>query len=75
MVRTRREPNGFYGFEDLTVEGLARPPGRLVPRQARETLLAKGYVFDDHYVLIEEFEQDSPEPESPGPDSPEPGSP
>ena len=56
VVRTTNEPNTLYGFEDLTVEGFVRPPGRLVPREAREGIIGtSSYVFDEGYVLIEEF--------------------
>jgi len=56
IVRTSREPDSLYSFEDLQVEGLARPPGRLVPIQARDALFHEGYMLDDGFVLIEAFE-------------------
>jgi len=55
LVRTTTEPDTFYGLEDRTFEGFARPPGRLVPRKAREQLEEKGYTFTDDYVLVEEW--------------------
>ncbi len=58
LVRTTREIDTLYGFEDLTVEGMARPPGRLVPRAAREAIYDRGYALTDKFVLIEEFEPD-----------------
>lgn len=60
MLRTTVKPNDLYGFEDRTVTGFARPPGRLVTRDVREALLQKGYSFDEDYVLVEEW-ADAPE--------------
>lgn len=56
MVRTTRLPDRLVGIEDVTVEGLARPPGRLVPRSVVEALLARGYAFEEDFVLVLEFE-------------------
>lgn len=56
MVRTTHRPDPILGFEDMTVEGLARPPGMLVPSAAREALEQKGYTFDPDFVLIEEWD-------------------
>jgi len=59
MVRTKEEPNELYGFEDMTVEGLARPPGRLVPFYVQETLMQKGYRFADDFVVVEVWDSGS----------------
>lgn len=56
MVRTTRTPDRLVSFEDVTIEGFARPPGRLVGRSVIEALLARGYDFEEDFVLIEEFE-------------------
>ena len=58
MIRTTREPDQLYSYEELTVEGLARPPGRLVPSNTQESLLKMGYDFAEGFVLIEEFDED-----------------
>jgi hypothetical protein len=55
LLRTTREPDAFYGFEDRSVEGFARPPGSLLPRQAREALERKDYAVADDAVLVEEW--------------------
>jgi len=55
VVRTTRKPDPLLGFEDLTVEGFARPPGRLLPRDARAALRKAGYELDDNVMLIEEW--------------------
>ncbi len=57
VVRSTREPGDLYSFEDLTIEGFVRPPGRLVPREAREQMRRSGgYIFEEDYVLIEAWE-------------------
>ncbi|MDP6932837.1 MAG: hypothetical protein QGG40_07960, partial [Myxococcota bacterium] len=58
MIRTQVEPEPYTDFEDIVVEGLARPPGHLVPRSAREALLQRGYVFHERFVLVEAFDED-----------------
>jgi len=55
VVRTTRAPDPLLGFEDRTVEGFARPPGRLLPRDARSALKKQGYELDDDLMLIEEW--------------------
>ena len=55
VVRTTRTPDPLLGFEDRTLEGFARPPGRLLPQDARNTLRQKGYELDDDLMLIEEW--------------------
>lgn len=55
VVRTTIRPDPVLGFEDRTIEGFARPPGRLLPRDAREALERKGYELDDDIMLVEEW--------------------
>ena len=61
MVQTTRAPDELLGFEDMTVEGLARPPGAEVPRDARQALEQAGYYFTEDFVLIQAFD-DPPAP-------------
>jgi len=56
MVRTRRMPDRLIGLEDVTVEGFARPPGQIINRSVTEPLLARGYSFDEDFVLILEYD-------------------
>ncbi len=56
VVRTTRAPGALYAYEDMTVEGLARPPGSLVPQPAREALRNSGYFLTDDFVLIDAFD-------------------
>jgi hypothetical protein len=55
LVQTSRKPDELYGFEDRTLQGFARPPGRAVPASAREALEKKGYLLADDLVLVEEW--------------------
>ena len=61
LVRTQRFPENLVTYENLVVDGLARPPGRLVGPEIREALEEGGYHFSDNYVLIETFEDWAPE--------------
>jgi hypothetical protein len=62
LLRTQVEPDDLYGFEDRTIEGFARPPGNLVDRTVKDTLLKKGYHFTEDFVLVEEWPpEDAPE--------------
>jgi hypothetical protein len=62
VVRTQRKPGELYSFEDLVVEGLARPPGTLMPRSTQDQLTNRGYTFSPDFVLVEEFEAPAPDP-------------
>lgn len=55
LVRSTREIDSLYSFEDLQITGMARPPGRLVPRAAREAIYDRGYALTDDFVLVEEW--------------------
>ena len=56
LVRTQRMPEDMVTYEDLVVDGLARPPGRLVSPEIMEQLEAGGYHFADDFVLVEAFD-------------------
>ncbi|MFT5682015.1 MAG: hypothetical protein ACI8RZ_002933 [Myxococcota bacterium] len=56
MVRTSKEIDRLVGYEDMTVEGLCRPPGNMISHSIAEALIERGYHFADLFVLIEEFE-------------------
>ncbi len=60
MVRTRRKPDPLYTYGDLTVEGLARPPGSLVPGYAQDELRERGYDFAEGWVLVLAFDDEAP---------------
>jgi hypothetical protein len=56
LVRTERMPDEMATYEDMEVDGLARPPGSRVGPKARESLLDGGYHFAEGFVLVEAFE-------------------
>ena len=57
IVRTTTQPDPLLGFEDLTLEGLARPPGRMISGKVVDALLERGYQFSEDFVLIEAFDR------------------
>lgn len=61
LLRTTTKPDDLYGFEDRTFEGFARPPGNLVDRTVRDTLMKKGYHFTEDFVLVEEWVPEAPD--------------
>jgi hypothetical protein len=56
MVRTKKPPDGMANLEEMTVEGIARPPGRLVPRDLQLSWMKRGYEFDSKFVLVMAFD-------------------
>jgi len=56
VVRTEREPDPMLGFEDVEIEGLARPPGAIIGPQVREALIQAGFELDEKLVLVEAFD-------------------
>jgi hypothetical protein len=59
MIRTKSEPSSLYSYEDLVVEGLARPPGTLVPISTQDQISGRGYHFAEGFVLIEAFDDET----------------
>ena len=55
LVRTPRAPEDMVTFEDLTIDALVRPPGRLVTPDIREKFEERGYFFEEGFVLVEPF--------------------
>ena len=58
LVRTQRSPEDMVTYEDVVVDGLARPPGRLVSPDVKDKLEDGGYHFADGFVLVEAFKID-----------------
>ena len=56
ILRTRLSPSTLYTYEERTVTGFARPPGRLLPKSARDAFEKRGYSLDEHLVLVDEWE-------------------
>ena len=55
LIRTTNKPDSLATIEEMTIEGLARPPGRLINREIIDSWKSQGYEFDDKYVLVEAF--------------------
>ena len=55
MVMTKVPPDSMATIEERSVVGLAKPPGRLIPKEIYESWRGEGYTFEDRVVLIEEF--------------------
>ena len=52
---TKVPPDSMATIEERSIVGLAKPPGRLIPKEIYESWRAEGYTFEDRVVLIEEF--------------------
>jgi hypothetical protein len=55
LVRTSRKPEHMVTYEDLTIDALVRPPGRLITPDVQDKLEEGGYHFADGFVLLEPF--------------------
>jgi hypothetical protein len=55
LVRTPRQPEHMVTFEDLIVDGIASPPGRLISPEVIDSFQDGGYDFADGFVLITPF--------------------
>lgn len=56
LVRTPHEPDPMLSLEDVSIEGLAKPPGSIIGPDVRQALTEAGYELDDKIVLVEAFE-------------------
>ena len=56
MVRSTKIPEGIYGMEEVVIEGFVRPPGRLINKEIMLAWMDEGYIFDNHFVLIEAYD-------------------
>ena len=56
LLRTQTAPDPILSFEDLAVEGLARPPGDLVGPDVDRALARIGYELDPRVVLVVAFD-------------------
>jgi len=60
LVRTDRAPDDLSTYEDMIVDGLARPPGRIVGPTIKKSLTNHGYTFADKVILVLGHEIRSP---------------
>ena len=58
MIMTQVKPDSMATIEERTIIGLAKPPGRMIPKDIYESWRGEGYTFEDRIVLIEEFPTD-----------------
>ena len=56
IVRSMRVPDDMLGFEDVTIEGFARPPSGVVPPDARRAFTEAGYHFAEGWVLVDAWD-------------------
>ncbi len=62
LVRTQRDPEELVTYEDLIVDGLARPAGGRVGPKVIDALRGQGYSFADRVILIEGMDVRTPGP-------------
>ncbi len=60
LVRSSRPPDDLSMYEDMVIDGLARPPGDRIGPKIKQTLKNHGYTFADQVVLVEAHEIRSP---------------
>jgi hypothetical protein len=60
LVRTARPPDDLATYEDVLIDGLARPPGDRVGHTIWQALRNHGYDFADEVVLVESHEIRTP---------------
>ena len=56
MIASPVQPSRLVDLEEMTVEGLARPPGGVINLKVYNAWRHKGFEFDDKFVLVESFE-------------------
>jgi hypothetical protein len=56
IVRSNRVPDEMLGFEDVSIEGFARPPSGQVPPDARRAFTDAGYHFAEGWVLVDAWD-------------------
>jgi hypothetical protein len=55
MVASDTAPEDLVSYEDLVVEGYARPAAARMDSQSQQVFLDLGYTFATDYVLVETF--------------------
>ncbi len=55
IVLTPVEPDPLAAYQDMVVEGWARPPGVAVTPAVRDAFEQAGYTFDENLVVIQAF--------------------
>jgi len=60
MISSPKKPSRLASLEEMTVEGLARPPGGVVNQEVYNAWRRKGFEFTEKFVLVESFEKVPP---------------
>ena len=55
MVLSTQSPDSMATIEEMTFEGFARPPGRLITKEVYQAWEAEGYSFEDKIILVQEY--------------------
>jgi len=55
LLRTERHLDDLATYEDVSVRGFARPPGRLVPGSVVLALEQSGYTVSEDLIVLEEW--------------------
>jgi hypothetical protein len=55
LIRTPRGPERMVTYEDLRIDGIVRPAGRVITPRIFDRFQDGGYDFSDGFVLIEPF--------------------
>ena len=55
MVLSTQPPDSMATIEEMTFEGFARPPGRLIAKEVYQAWEAEGYSFEDKIILVQEY--------------------
>ena len=53
LVRAEYEPEELVTYEDLEIDGLARPAGGRIGPKVIDSLRGEGYSFSDKVILVE----------------------
>ena len=53
MVRTQHVPDELVTYEDLEIDGLARPAGSRIGPRLIDAIKAQGYTFADKVIIVE----------------------
>ena len=56
MVLSPKEPSKLASLEEVTIRGIARPPGNAISQQVYTAWRSNGFEFAPKFVLIEAFD-------------------
>ncbi|MBM73942.1 MAG: hypothetical protein CMK59_00970 [Proteobacteria bacterium] len=62
MVRSKIPPDDLAMIEERTVEGVTKPPTRIITTDLRRSWMRLGYRFDKRFVLVDSFDDELKNP-------------